>query len=264
MTRDAIIKTADMFTETDFNILKVESALSPDLTGLRFFDAPILAFGAASDPMFVEFQDPRIIGTLFKPPSFWLKNAKSVISFFLPFTKAVRDSNYDDIHEPSPRWYHARVEGQEFVIALCRHLEKFLADSGHNSVIPAIDSRFCEEFDGSRFQSSWSERHTAYICGLGTFGLSAGIITEQGMAGRLGSIVTDAEFTADSRPYDDAFGYCIRCNACISRCPAGAITPEGMDKALCSERFEETKRKHKTWYRCGKCQVRVPCESRRP
>ena len=31
--------------------------------------------------------------------------------------------------------------------------------------------------------------HAAYLCGLGTFGLSRGIITKPGMAGRFGSIM---------------------------------------------------------------------------
>lgn len=36
------------------------------------------------------------------------------------------------------------------------------------------------------FASSWSERHTAHFCGLGTFGVSDGLITSVGKAVRVG------------------------------------------------------------------------------
>ena len=36
--------------------------------------------------------------------------------------------------------------------------------------------------------STWSERHVAYVSGLGTFGLSGGLITAKGQAVRLGSV----------------------------------------------------------------------------
>ena len=40
------------------------------------------------------------------------------------------------------------------------------------------------------YASNWSERHVAYVCGLGTFGCQ-GLITSKGLAGRFGSIITD-------------------------------------------------------------------------
>ena len=73
------------------------------------------------------------------------------------------------------------------------------------------------------YASNWSERHVAYVCGLGTFGLSKGLITERGMAGRFGSIVTDAELAPTPRKYSDPFEYCTKCGACQFRCPAKAI-----------------------------------------
>ena len=39
------------------------------------------------------------------------------------------------------------------------------------------------------FASTWSERHAAYASGLGTFGLSDGLITPRGQAMRCGSVV---------------------------------------------------------------------------
>ena len=57
------------------------------------------------------------------------------------------------------------------------------------------------------YGSMWSERHVAYVCGLGTFGLSKGIITRRGMAGRFCSLVTELELDADIRPYQGLYDY---------------------------------------------------------
>ena len=76
----------------------------------------------------------------------------------------------------------------------------------------------------SRFTSSWSERHVAFVCGLGTFGLSKGLITEKGICGRFGSVVTTAELPRTERPYTGIYEYCIQCRACARNCPVGAIS----------------------------------------
>ena len=52
-------------------------------------------------------------------------------------------------------------------------------------------------FDEAKLVSYWSQKHVAYMAGLGKFGLHHMIITEKGCCGRLGSIVTNAKI---SRP----------------------------------------------------------------
>ena len=79
------------------------------------------------------------------------------------------------------------------------------------------------------------------------------------------------------RPYgDDHHAYCLRysqgkCTACSRRCPAGAIGPEGHDKAACkayirsvTRPFVESGQLGFPVNSCGLCQVGVPCESRIP
>lgn len=124
------------------------------------------------------------------------------------------------------------------------------------------------------YASNWSERHVAYVCGLGTFGLSKGLITERGMAGRFGSIVTDAELAPTPRKYSDPFEYCTKCGACQFRCPAKAIDKSrgpalAKDQKLCDAWVTSTKRPphgphERVRFGCGKCQVRVPCSRRIP
>ena len=120
------------------------------------------------------------------------------------------------------------------------------------------------------FSSNWSERHVAYAAGLGTFGLSRGLITEKGMAGRFGSVVTNAVFPRTERKYSDPFAYCTMCGACQRRCPVGAIDKSrgfalGKDQLICGPYVKGNSLPPHgpngiVRYGCGKCQVRVPCE----
>jgi hypothetical protein len=51
------------------------------------------------------------------------------------------------------------------------------------------------------FASKWSERHAAYVSGLGTFSLCDGLITPVGIAIRYGSVVSRIPIQPASRPY---------------------------------------------------------------
>ena len=117
----------------------------------------------------------------------------------------------------------------------------------------------------------WSERHTAYICGLGTFSMSRGLITEKGMAGRFGSIVTNVVLPVRKREYSSLFEYCNHCGKCAINCPAGAIDvskdiEDAKDNQVCTEFITEVCRPYQReggphHHCCGKCQVNVPCQN---
>lgn len=196
---------------------------------IQLFEAPIFGFASAADPLFDEFQKLQVIGPHFLKPSQWLDDACSVISFFLPFTPEVRQSNGAGQAMPGEGWLYGRVEGQQFVNALSRALADLIREQGGKAEVPAVSERFhtVSEPDGSglSFTSNWSERHVAYACGLGTFGLSKGIITEKGMAGRLGSIVTNIPFAPTPRAYTQVYGYCTGCGLCQTNMPCERRRP---------------------------------------
>lgn len=86
------------------------------------------------------------------------------------------------------------------------------------------------------YASNWSERHVAYISGLGTFGLSDGLITQAGKAHRCGSVVVEMALESTPREYTHYMEYCQHnkgCNACAKQCSANAISAEGHDKLKC-------------------------------
>lgn len=126
------------------------------------------------------------------------------------------------------------------------------------------------------FASSWSERHTAHVCGLGTFGLSDGLITPAGKAVRVGSVVVRKRFPPSKKPYQNHNEWCLfhakgKCHGCIKRCPAGAISEAGHDKEKCKAYIRNVTALHVEQNQlgfkvnsCGLCQTKVPCEARNP
>lgn len=268
-TAEGIAQNAmEYLRASGYNRIAESDALRPELVGLELYDQPIFGFGRANDPMFEELRRPEAVHPGFVLPQEWLEHGETVISFFFPFTKAIREANGRAMDWPADEWLHGRIEGQELLNGYARHLCQLLQTAGWEAIAPSLDPRF--QMLG-RFVSNWSERHVAYICGLGTFALSRGLITEKGIAGRFGSVVTNCPFPATKRPYTGLTEYCISCGKCAKNCPAGAIDPgrgilNAKDQSRCAQFVSSTRQppcgpEGKIRYGCGKCQVNVPCEA---
>ena len=149
-----------------------------------------------------------------------------------------------------------------------------LTEMGYLATAPMLQPYF-ERLNNERGPySNWSERHIAYAAGLGTFSLSDGFITERGIAHRCGSVVTNLPLPASPRIAESPYSNCLfypngKCDACIARCPVGAITEDGLNKAKCYDYLHYKLQYLKDRYNvgivgCGLCQTRVPCEYRNP
>ena len=265
---DFKIDCEELYTMTGGNIVNI-----PGKGEVLLYDPPLIGFAAASDAIFERYRQPEIIGQNYLHPSEWLPEAKTVAAFFFPFSERVRVSNRDDRMEPSPEWCYARVEGQEFIMKFMTGLQQRLRSRNIECCVPPADERFGIKFEPSltggeddfHVDSRWSERHAAYACGLGTFGLSRGLISEKGMAGRYASIIISEEWEPSGRKYRGVDDYCSRCGACVQKCPVNAISLErGKNNIRCHAYVEKMKEKYAPRYGCGKCQVGVPCEFRIP
>ncbi len=266
-----LVEEASVFLkECPGNYISEEEAAREEIAGMRIYDDPLFGAASADDPMFAELKTPGIVGPDVFLPADWLKEAKSVLSFFLPFTERVRASNRGNGKRASDEWLHARIEGQEMMNQFGAYICQMLEEEGFLALYPAADARFHMI---APYASNWSERHTAHICGLGTFSLSKGLITEKGMAGRFGSVITNAVLPITERKYSSPFAYCIMCGKCEKNCPAHAIDTKkgvinGKDQVVCEAYVNGSKGANgptgKIRYGCGKCQVDVPCESRIP
>lgn len=268
--QDYIHSFVEIFHCCSGNSVNINEEDNPELV---LFEKPLVGFASASDPLFDQYKQPEAIGPSYMKPGEWLSDSQTVISFFLPFTKEVRISNTLRPKLPSTEWLYGRIEGQAFVAEFLKQVSLWLNEQGYHTCIPVLDERF-EEIRkevpadiGTDFhvESRWSERHAAYVCGLGTFGLSRGLITQKGMAGRFGSILVNTSIEPDKRPYTGVYDYCIRCGACITRCPANAISLEyGKNNHLCYQWTMDILEQCKPRFGCGKCQTDVPCEDRIP
>lgn len=270
MHKEDIIKLAGDFIKTDpGNRISRRFALEDSLIGVQMYDDPLVGFGSAQDFYFERFKEPGVIGPHFKKPEEWLENARTVISIFLPASQRVRNDNKTDMKWPSPAWLYTRIEGQAMIGHLIRLLQQSIQAAGYEAVVPVSDWRFKAweapggSDDGPLYNSNWSERHAAFVCGLGTFGLSKGLISSKGVAGRYTSLVTSLHLPPSTREYDGIYDNCSRCGACAKNCPVQAISLEtGKDHTKCAAFIRLTKEKYSPRYGCGKCQVKVPCESR--
>jgi epoxyqueuosine reductase QueG len=233
---------------------------------MLMYEEPLFGFAQADDPCLASLNTIPETGLSMLLPKDWLPGAKTVISYFLPFTKTVRISNRGGDY-PSPEWLNARIEGQSANEDLSRRLQSALIEAGYGAAVPVLDARFWSktlgpEAGGPLYTSNWSERHVAYACGLGTFGLSKGLITAKGMAGRLGSVITTMVIPPTPRAYSGVYDYCTKCGVCASICPAGAISLEGgKEHVPCSRFLNTVKKENDGYYGCGKCQAGTPCES---
>lgn len=279
MTAEELIHRVVSFAESSpDNEVSEEDAIYSNLAGLKLYEAPILGFASADDELFItEYKREGVIHPEYMAPTEWLPGAKTVISFFLPFTKEVKESNrcrIDKSYAPgipqrcSAEWLHARIEGQSFLNKMTDHIQMLLENEGFETVCPTTSDKLRRI---TPYIANWSERHAAYAAGLGTFGLSKGLITEKGMAGRFGSVITNAGFRPTTRPYKDPFEYCTMCGVCMVKCPVHAIDKakgfvHGKDQTICGPYVENSHLpphgpNQRVRYGCGKCQSGTPCES---
>ena len=196
-----------------------------------------------------------------------------VVSWILPQTEATKNDQRNTDYFPSERWIRSRKFGEGFNQKLRAHVESLIQDKGKKAVAPLYSPFYSQKVSPKYGRASnWSERHAAYVCGLGTFGLCDGLITPLGKAVRFGSVITNMPFPPSKRPYEDIHAYCLfhskgTCKQCVDRCPVGALSEEGHDKEKCWSHVHEVngpyikKEMNLEAFGCGLCQTDVSCES---
>lgn len=253
---------------------------------LPMWDTPIIGFAKGNDPYFQYYK--QTIGDFYWLPKEVYKfkfkdepvddNELTVISIGFPQTKETKQEQRKAIEMPSDRWLYTRGEWERMIEEITEDIVKKLESNNIQAV--SLDS--VKEFSRHTSEkfgiaSNWSHRHTAFIAGLGTFGLSDGLITRKGKAMRFTTIIVRAQIEPTKRDYNDYHEYCKfykdgSCGACIVRCPVDAITKDGHDKDKCSAFLQKIKNeigpdfvKNSHYISgCGICQSKVPCQDRIP
>ena len=245
---------------------------------------PLVGFSRGDDPLYNAYKEhvgpfhwtPWEIFTMTFPKIAVNPENLTIISWILPQTEPTKADNREQNTYPSERWARTRLFGEMINDKLRHHVVAVLQENGYKSLAPVLSPQWSQKTsDRYGFSSTWSERHAAYASGLGTFGLSDGLITERGKAVRIGSVVALITIPPTPRPYDNHQRYCLFftegiCGKCIPRCPVGAITEAGHDKMKCFNHCYKTSKDYtKSHYgldvgACGLCQTKVPCESKIP
>lgn len=196
-----------------------------------------------------------------------------VISWILPQTEATKIDQRNTDFFPSERWIRSRKFGEEFNQKLRAYVESLIQKKGKGAVAPLYSPFYSQKISPTYGRASnWSERHAAYVSGLGTFGLCDGLITPLGKAVRFGSVITNMPFPHSTRDYEDIHAYCLfhsngTCKQCVDRCPVGALSEEGHNKEICWNHVHEVngpyirKEMNLEAFGCGLCQTNVSCES---
>ncbi|MGM0379586.1 MAG: epoxyqueuosine reductase [Bacillota bacterium] len=218
---------------------------------------PIIKFANADDKDFHKLK--KIVTPTHALPKDFLKNAKTVVAYFLPFEEKIAKSNIDGKF-CSEKWAKAYLETNQLISKLNRYIKSELEKKNFKaSLIPATHN-----FDEKTLKSDWSHRHVANIAGLGTFGINNMLITEKGCCGRIGSIITDIEIVSSEKIKQEncLYKYNSSCKKCIDNCNIKSLKDNNFDRFKCYDFLLENDKFHTNLGlidACGKCCVNLPC-----
>jgi len=224
----------------------------------EYFREPLAGFASADDPLFSQLKE--IVGPHHIHPKDLLPEAKTVVSFFIPFSRNVVSSNRKSA-EVAPEWGKSYVEANILINKISEQVIQMLAEKG----IKGATIKATHTFDEKTLTATWSHRSAALIAGLGRFGRNRMLITPVGCAGRYGSVIISEEIVPDLRPEEE---FCLnlkdgKCLFCINNCPTKALTLEGFDSHRCYDHILEVTKEFSSIGLsgcdvCGKCVV-GPC-----
>lgn len=231
----------------------------------------IVGFADAAHPYIMNLKN--IISPSHQLPSDVLNDAKTVIVYFVPFTKELAMTNYLSKDCSSVEWAVAYEETNAMIIKLNKHIITKLKEFGYRADI----SKESLTFDRSVLKSNWSHRHFAYAAGIGTFGINNMLITKNGCCGRYGSLVTTLNIEHGSPMTEELCLYKRNrsCGICVKHCPTGALSAENYNRLKCNEILQKNAQLYKNFGSsysdkqgnpnsigsevCGKCAVNIPC-----
>jgi epoxyqueuosine reductase QueG len=212
---------------------------------------------------------PRIAATNHMLPRELLESCRTVIVFFIPFKAELSNGNIDGKF-PSDGWGLSLSLTNDLIQLISEFIQDHFAQAGYQSELtPATYN-----FDPDSLTARWSHKHLAHLAGLGRFGVNAQLITPAGCAGRLGSLVTEADL--GNHPLVDEKELCLHktgydCLNCMQACPVKAITLNGLDRHRCNKRLQINRKRFAAKQNmredievCAKCVSGMPCSLQSP
>lgn len=205
-----------------------------ELNRLDLYRKPLVSFSSANDKRYEELKE--IIGEWHLTPSELLSDAKSVISYFIPFTKNVAKAP-TKMKDASPLWGEAYQEINKYFNVINEAVSDYLTNLGYS----AMTIKPTHTYNPKDMKCLWSHRSTAVIAGLGDFGANRLVITEKGSGGRFCTVITSAVLKTDKMPLENK---CLHikngtCGLCFKICPVKALSLETIDKFACQDELNK-------------------------
>jgi epoxyqueuosine reductase len=212
---------------------------------------------------------PRIAADDHLQPAELLPTARSVLVFFIPFRKElVRENHQGD--RPCRNWGLAYVQTNDLINRLSQALAGLLTARGLRCGLTPATHNFNED----KLMARWSHKHLGHLVHLGRFGTHHMLITPAGCAGRLGSLVTEAEL--GEHPLIETREACLlkagkACGLCVAACPVEALRANGFQRGRCWARLKDNRAVldyladlPESTHVCGKCAAVMPCSFGNP
>ena len=221
---------------------------------------PYIRYADTKDSKFLQLKE--IICSEHHLPTDFLKDAVSVLSYFLPLT-TVSAGTAEEGSDKYIVYNKVYALTKQMIPKINLHLINYINKLGYKAVSPYDTAPISKECMISR----WSEKHIGAIAGLGTFGINGQLISDYGCAGRISTLVTTLPIEADKSIDEERCIYKKNggCGLCIKSCVSGALTKNGFDKYKCMKYNEELAKsglgeKNK----CAFCSRGVPCAYKVP
>lgn len=261
--------------ETVTNIIKkyiMEYEKKPEITSK--WGEPLVGFADANSSEIPKFREIAYAEHIM--PDEVLENPTVIISYYVPFTEELAETNVGNGDIASTEWARTYEETNKMFGELNQYLTEEIKKMGY-------DAKYAKEansFHPVKLMSKWSHRHFAWLAGLGTFGINNMLITEKGCCGRYSTLVTTLPIEPD-RPVEEE--YCLYkkkgiCGVCVDNCPSGALTLDGYNRDTCRVVLLKNAAIHTGLGNsyvdengnpnsigsdvCGKCEVKLPCSFR--
>lgn len=196
------------------------------------YRSPVIGFASAHDPLYE--QTSEIIGYPVAHPTDLLPEAQTVVSFFVPFDVTVIKYARARREVSNKEWSLGYYELNLLIGKIMNDLVASLDEMR----IKAASEPVTENYDHIKLTATWGHKTSAFIAGLGTFGINRLVITPMGCTGRLGTVVLSEKITPTKRPDQENCYYKEEgsCGVCAKMCPSKAVRYNSFNRFVCKLR----------------------------
>jgi epoxyqueuosine reductase QueG len=197
------------------------------------------------------FLDPQYTGNR---PQDIMDGCRSVVVLGV----ALLQGSIEPLPKGRPEYTNSLLAATVRLRSMSYDLSRWLEKRGFRAtIVPAEGSEFGYWYaDKSTLKAGLSLRYAAYLAGLGQYGLSHHLLTDEyGPRVRFMGIITDADLAPTGERRALLSDKCAGCGRCVEACPVGALTTSG---EIRRERCKEYMFTELGGLRCGLCLKACP------